>query len=60
MAIPANAETIEMVDGRVFWSIDRWVTVFVVTPAGRVRLVSGRSADLARFLAASQAHGGPS
>ena len=53
--IPTNAETIEMLDGRVFFSTDTWVTVFVAKPGEQLRKVTGRAADVARFLAVAQA-----
>lgn len=50
MKIPAGAKTIEMVDGRVYYSLDNWHTVYVVE-RGKARKLSGEEADLARFLA---------
>jgi hypothetical protein len=47
--IPAHAKTVEMVDGRVY-SLDNWHTVYVVE-RGKSRKLSGKEADLARFLA---------
>lgn len=58
--IPAKAETVEMVDGRIYWSTDNWATVFVARPGGKSRRLTGRAADLARLLAISQAHGSAS
>ena len=52
--IPKGAETVEMVDGRVYYSTDSWATVYVVAPGGKARRITGRAADLARFLAVSQ------
>ena len=43
-------DEIEMLDGRVFFSTDNWVTVYLKQD-GRVRLVTGTKADLARYLA---------
>ena len=63
--IPKGAETVEMVDGRVYYSTDNWATVWVttiveITPPGvaRARRVTGRAADLARFLAVAQSSAG--
>ena len=55
-------DAVEMVDGRLYWSDDNWQTVwkrraghwadgFAKTPS---RKVTGREADLARFLAITQ------
>jgi hypothetical protein len=52
--IPRGAERVEMVDGRVYYSLDNWTTVFLVKPSGKPRRISGKDADLARFLAISQ------
>ncbi len=53
MKIPAGAETVEMVDGRLYYSLDQWHTVYIVE-RGKVRKLTGREeADLARFLAIS-------
>ena len=57
--IPKGAETVEMVDGRVYFSTDNWTTVYVVRPSGKTSLVTGRAADLARFIAISQSSAGP-
>lgn len=43
-------EEIEMLDGRVFFTNDNWATVYLKKD-GRVRLVIGKAADLARYLA---------
>lgn len=50
MKIPAGAETVEMVDGRTYYSTDGWQTVYVVE-RGKARKLTGEEADLARFLA---------
>ena len=50
-------EEVEMLDGRVFFSTDNWETVYLKR-GGRVRLVIGSEADLARYLAI--AHASPS
>ncbi len=50
MKIPAGAKTIEMVDGRVYYSLDNWHTVYVVE-RGKARKLTGEEADLARFIA---------
>jgi len=55
---PAGAETVETVDGRLFYSTDNWSTVFVIV-RGKRRKVAGDEADLARFLAAAQSSAGP-
>ncbi|WP_181171767.1 MULTISPECIES: hypothetical protein [unclassified Mesorhizobium] len=50
--IPASAETVEMIDGRVYYSLDKWHTVFLVEPGrAKARKLTGEEADLARFLA---------
>ncbi|MCZ8545040.1 hypothetical protein OOJ09_12675 [Mesorhizobium qingshengii] len=53
MKIPAGAEKVEMVDGRVYYSTDNWHTVYLVKD-GKARKLNGKEADLARFLAISQ------
>ncbi|MER8619212.1 hypothetical protein NKG99_20635 [Mesorhizobium sp. M1409] len=52
-------ETVEMVDGRVYFSDDNWTTVHVIPPGGQPRRVTGKAADLARFLAVAQSSAGP-
>jgi len=52
-------ERVEMVDGRVYFTYDHWTTVFVKSPSGKVRVLTGKDADLARFLAVAQSSGGP-
>lgn len=49
----AKREEVEMVDGRVYFSDDNWVTVYKARfgGLGGGRPVKGREADLARFLA---------
>lgn len=54
VAPPAGAQRVEMVDGRIFWSTDKWETAWLTTPAGKVRQLQGEQADFARFLAVSQ------
>jgi hypothetical protein len=55
MKPPKGAETIEMVDGRIFFSRDNWQTTYVIKPGSdRARKVPRRQADLVRFLAVSQ------
>ena len=49
-------EEVEMVDGRLYWSVNNWKTV-MVTRAGKTRRVVGAEADRARLLAVA-AHGG--
>ena len=51
MKLPAGAKTVEMVDGRVYYSTDNWQTVYLVKPGGKPRKLSGEEADLGRFLA---------
>lgn len=51
MKIPANAKVVEMVDGRVYYSTDNWLTVYLVKPGGKPRKLTGKEADLARFIA---------
>ncbi|WP_189343657.1 MULTISPECIES: hypothetical protein [unclassified Mesorhizobium] len=53
MKIPAGAETVEMVDGRVYYSTDGWHTVYLWKD-GKARKLPKKQADLARFLAISQ------
>jgi hypothetical protein len=52
-------ETVEMVDGRVYYSDDNWTTIYIMRPSGKRRRVEGREADLARFLAVAQSSAGP-
>ncbi|NUR12316.1 MAG: hypothetical protein HOQ20_10815 [Bradyrhizobium sp.] len=50
--IPADAKTVEMIDGRVYYSLDNWHTAYIVEPGrAKARKLSGKEADLARFLA---------
>jgi hypothetical protein len=53
MKIPAGAKTIEMVDGRVYYSLDNWHTIYLARP--NPRQVIGEEADLVRFLVVSGA-----
>ena len=52
---PAERQTIEMLDGRVYWSTDGWQTVWQRRVTGLHRRVTGKEADLVRLLAAHQA-----
>lgn len=52
-------EDIVMLDGRVYVTFDSWQTVYVEKD-GRRRLVIGRQADLARYLAIAQSTGSAS
>lgn len=49
----SKREEVEMVDGRVYYSDDNWTTVYkaALGGLGGGRPVTGREADLARFLA---------
>lgn len=58
MKPPSGAETVETIDGRLFYSTDAWRTVYIIV-AGKRRKVTGPEADLARFLAAAQSSAGP-
>jgi hypothetical protein len=51
MKLPANAETVEMTDGRVYYSTDNWHTIYVVKPGGKPRKLTGKQASHARLLA---------
>jgi len=55
-------ETVEMVDGRIYFSDDNWQTVQLSRGPGKPgtssRLVTGQEADLARFLAVAQSSAG--
>jgi hypothetical protein len=55
-----SRERVEMVDGRTYYSDDNWTTVYLIRPSGKRRLVAGKEADLARFLAVAQSSAGPS
>ncbi len=57
MKPPPNAETVETIDGRVFYSTDKWQTVFLIS-AGKRRKVTGDEADRARYLAVAQSSAG--
>jgi hypothetical protein len=60
--IPKGAETVEMVDGRVYFSTDNWATVYRLWRGNshRWRIVTDKQeADLARFLAVAQSSAGP-
>jgi hypothetical protein len=52
-------ETIEMVDGSVYYSDDHWVTIYKVALGGQggARKVTGSTADRVRYIAVLQ-HGG--
>lgn len=54
MKPPVGAETVEMVDGRIFWSLDNWATIYVINASGRCRQVAADKIDLVRFLAVAQ------
>ena len=58
-------ETVETVDGRIYWSDDNWETVWRserVHAVGTIHLidhfVTGEEADYARFIAVLQTEGG--
>ena len=44
-------ETVEMADGRVYSTQDNWVTIFVVTPAGKQQVLDREEAEQVRFIA---------
>ncbi|MER9336037.1 hypothetical protein NKJ06_18940 [Mesorhizobium sp. M0293] len=52
-------EYVEMLDGRVYYSDDNWQTVYLIPVGGRGHRITGKEADLARFLAVSQSSAGP-
>lgn len=54
-AVPREAETIEMVDGRVYWSTDKWQSAALIDRYGKVCKLEGQSLHHAQFLAVSQA-----
>lgn len=61
LAFLRQRETIEMLDGRVYFSDDNWQTVFRQRrDDSRHRVVTGKEADLARFIAVAQSSAGPS
>lgn len=43
MKPPKGAETVEMIDGRTYYSTDNWQTVFVIRPGEKPRRVTGRA-----------------
>ena len=49
--ITEKRQEIETVDGRTFYSDDNWQTVYLVTRDGKPRQITGKTANLARFLA---------
>ena len=53
-------ETVDMIDGRQFFSDDGWQTVYLTSKdaAKPPRLLTGEAADHARFLAAAQSSAG--
>jgi hypothetical protein len=53
--IPAGAKTIEMADGRVYYSLDNWHTVYRARPNRRE--VKGEEANQVRLLVAYGAAG---
>lgn len=57
----ASRETVEMVDGRIYYSDDNWETVWKkrLGGLGGGRPAIGKEADLARFLAVSQSSASP-
>lgn len=59
--IPKGAETVEMVDGRVYYSTDNWQAIWLIRPHYEVatKVRDRRKADLIRFLAVSQSSAGP-
>ena len=48
-----------MIDGRTYYSFDNWQTVWLSRGGYRSRVTDRKEADLARFLAASQASASP-
>jgi hypothetical protein len=52
--VPRDAELIEMVDGRVYWSTDKWQSATLVDRYGKVRKLEGQALHHAQFLAVSQ------
>lgn len=56
-AAKASRETVEMVDGRIYYSDDNWQTIYRKHRRDRLRIfpvLDKQEADLARFLAVSQ------
>lgn len=56
-------ETLEMADGRVFFSSDNWLTIWqargMPNGSSHRKLIDKQEADLIRFLAVAQSSGGP-
>jgi len=62
IAAKRERATVEMLDGRVYFSYDNWHTVWQETPfgAGKChRIVDKQEADLVRFIAVAQSSAGP-
>jgi hypothetical protein len=59
MSAARKAEVVHMADGREYMTTDGWETAVVISRSGKVTKLKGEALDLARFLAASQAHASP-
>lgn len=59
---PADAETVEMLNGIIYWSRDNWQTIYAFTPSTKRsrKVAAGVASDRVRFLAVSQSSAGPS
>ena len=59
-ATKRKRETVEMVDGRIYFSDDNWETVWKMRRGTSHRIVKDKAeADLARYLAITQEHAAP-
>jgi hypothetical protein len=54
LKLPNGVETLEMLDGRLYYSADNWQTIYLAR-LGKVSKVPDNRANLIRFLAVSQA-----
>lgn len=57
-----SRETLEMLDGRVYYSDDNWTTIYRARfggLGGGIEITSKKEADKIRFLVVAQSSGGP-
>lgn len=61
MSAATKRDTVEMVDGRVYFSTDSWATVWQSRGLGRShrKVLDKAEADLVRFIAVSQSSASP-
>ena len=60
MKLPNGVETLEMLDGRLYYSDDNWQTVYLVRNGKTSTVRDKLAADRVRFLVVCQSSAGPS